>query len=579
MGLTSTFYAALSGLDTSSTQFQVIGNNISNVNTTGFKAQSALFQTEFSQTLSIGSSPQGISGGTNPMQLGLGAMSSTVRTSFSAGSLQTTGINSDLAIEGNGFFITQDPRGQLVYSRDGAFSVNSQGYLVNGAGNYVQGYNVDTNFNLIPGQIGDLSIPEGSLTVARPTQNASINGNLNGGGNTATQGTVLSSMQIQSLVGGGVVAVTLLTSTASHSNPGVPMFAVGDVITLGGTAASAAQVGGADVPAASYTVTATSKLSDLCTFLQQSLGIDPSAALPQPGSVSIVNNAGVCSIQITGNTGTANALSLSGTSIAVNTVNTPFTWSAPTAAQTANGESVSTTFTAYDSLGNPLTMDVTFVKESATDAGQTWRFYVKSPDDTSHLLESDGTVTFGTDGQYVSSTGTGILVNRANTGAVTPEQINLDFSSLTDYAAGQRNSAGAAQVGTSQIALSSQDGVALGTLDNFGVGNDGVITGTFSNGLTKTLGQIALATFANENGLLSQGNSNYTAGPNSGVAVIGAPETMSAGSIQGGSLELSNVDLSTEFVNMITTSTAFSANGRTITTANQMMQELLQMGK
>src|ERR1035441_986532 len=115
MGLTSTFYAALSGLDTSSTQIQVSGNNIANVNTTGFKAQSALFQTEFSQTLSIGSQAEGISGGTNPEEIGLGTAISTVRTDFSAGSLQTTGINSDLAIEGNGFFITQDATGQNVY--------------------------------------------------------------------------------------------------------------------------------------------------------------------------------------------------------------------------------------------------------------------------------------------------------------------------------------------------------------------------------------------------------------------------------------------------------------------------------
>jgi flagellar hook protein FlgE len=287
-------------------------------------------------------------------------------------------------------------------------------------------------------------------------------------------------------------------------------------------------------------------------------------------------------IQVTGNTGSDNAITLKNTAISdSNGGTTPFTW---TQAQAANGESVNTTVLAYDSLGTPMNMSVTLVKESSTNAGSTWRYYVKNPSDTLQLLESDGTVTFNTDGQYVSSTGTGINVNRAGTGAVTPQQINLDFSTLTTADQGMGTLTTAQQAAgqsaeTSQIAEKSQDGVPVGTLQNFGVGNDGTITGTFSNGLTETLGQIALATFANNNGLLSQGNSNYAAGPNSGVAVVGAPQTMSAGSIQGGSLEMSNVDLSTEFVNMITASTAFSANGRTITTADQMMQELLQMGK
>ncbi len=575
MGLTTTFYAALSGLDTSSTNFQVIGNNISNVNTTGFKAQSALFQTEFSQTLNIGSQPQGVSGGTNPEQLGLGTAIATVRTDFSAGSLQTTGINSDLAIEGNGFFITQDATGANVYTRNGAFSINSQGDLVNTDGNYVQGYNIDTNFNIIPGQIGNLSIPEGSLTVARATQTASINGTLNSAGNTATQGTVLTSSVMKDAGNGGANA-TLVTRLTNVTIGGVTQFHVGDVITLGGTAGTV-QVGSADVPAASYTVAAGSTLTGLCAFLQTSLGIDSSAGLPQPGSVSVVGGA----IQITGNSGTDNAISSGGsqlatTAISVNGASNPFTW---TQNQAANGESVNTTFLAYDSLGTPLNMGVTFVKESATNVGQTWRFYVKSPSDTTQQLEGDGTVTFNTNGQYVSSAGTQINVNRANTGAVTPQTVNLDFSTLTAAAMKVPTGNSGLSTGASQVALKSQDGVPLGTLDNFGVGNDGKITGTFSNGLTRSLGQIALATFANPNGLLAAGKSSYTAGPNSGDAVIGAPQTMSAGSIQGGALELSNVDLSTEFVNMITTSTAFSANGRTITTANQMMMELLQMGK
>jgi flagellar hook protein FlgE len=132
---------------------------------------------------------------------------------------------------------------------------------------------------------------------------------------------------------------------------------------------------------------------------------------------------------------------------------------------------------------------------------------------------------------------------------------------------------------SSEIALSSQDGVPIGTLSGFGVGADGVVTGTFTNGLTRTLGQVALATFANSKGLLEAGESTYIEGPNSGVAIITAPQEMSAGSIHAGALELSNVDLSKEFVNLITTSTGFTANSRVITTANEMMREILTMAR
>ena len=103
------------------------------------------------------------------------------------------------------------------------------------------------------------------------------------------------------------------------------------------------------------------------------------------------------------------------------------------------------------------------------------------------------------------------------------------------------------------------------------MGTDGIVTGTFTNGLTRGLGQVALATFANPKGLLESGDSTYVEGPNSGVAIITAPLQMSAGSIQAGALELSNVDLSNEFVSLITTSTGFSANSRVISTVDEMM--------
>ena len=562
MGLTSTLYAGLSGLDANGMQFEVIGNNIANVNTAGFKARRVLFQSQFSRTLGIGSAATAGFGGTNPMQIGLGARVAQIDTDFSMGSVEVTGINSDLAIEGLGFFILDSDMGQ-VYSRNGAFSVNNQGNLVATGGEFVQGFGVDTEFNLIPGALTSLTVPLGFLTVAIATQNAVIQGNLNSSGEIGSQGTILASMLLENLVGGAVMDDTLLTEVCDSANPGVALFAVADVVTVQGTH------GGRRVPEATFTVNATSRLGDsalttidnrFTEFLRGAMGIDPDATLPVSGAV----NVSASRLQILGNAGTQNEIGMAQGAISINETDSPFTW---IEAQAATGESVYTSFTVYDSLGNPMILDVTFVKEDADLSGTTWRFFTTSADDTDiDLVLGNGTIQFDTHGQYVASTGTETVFDRDGVGAVSPQSIFLGLSTMTSLAAD-----------TSLIALSSQDGVPIGTLDGFGVGTDGIITGTFTNGLTQLLGQVALATFANSQGLLDGGNSVFIEGPNSGVAVIGAPQTMSAGSIQSGALELSNVDLSKEFVNLITTSTGFSANSRVVSTADEMMREILSM--
>ncbi len=564
MGLTSTLYAALSGLDANSMQFEVIGNNIANVNTAGFKARRVLFQSQFSRTLGIGSAASGGFGGTNPMQIGLGAQVAQISTDFSMGSVEVTGNNSDLAIEGHGFFVLDGEAGQS-YSRNGSFSVNNQGFLVATGGEFVQGYGVDADFNVVPGALVALEIPLGFLTVARATQNAVVQGNLNAGGEVATQGTILGSMLLENLVGGAVNDDTLLTEVCDAANPGVALFAVADVVTVQGTH------GGRGVPEATFTVNATSRLGDsalttidnrFTEFVRRTLGIDPDAALPVTGAV----NVSASRLQILGNAGTQNAIGMDVESIRINTTSAPFTW---TDIQAADGESVYTSLTVYDSLGNPMILDVTFVLESRGASGATWRFFTTSADDTDiDLVLGNGTVSFDTLGQYVAATGLATVFDRDGTGAVTPQSILLSLATMTSMA-------GADDV--SEIALASQDGVPIGTLDGFGVGTDGIIAGTFTNGLTRQLGQVALATFANPQGLLDAGSSMFVEGPNSGVAVIGPPQAMSAGSIQSGALELSNVDLSKEFVILITTSTGFSANSRVISTADEMMREILSM--
>ena len=516
--------------------------------------------------MSIGSLAADGRGGTNPMQVGLGTKIAIIDTDHTMGPVNVTGINSDMAIEGQGYFVQRDQNGQLSYTRNGSFSVNNAGFLVSGDGKFVQGFQTDQNFEIVPGTIGNLRVPLGFLTIARATNYAEIQGNLNAntknGGGVATQGTILNSLELETLAGAPVTNDTLLTDIALASNPGVALFAVGDEITL------TSRLGGKTNPTATFTVDADSRLGHsaltteenrLARFFEAAMGIETNAG-PASGGVTVAGSK----LVITGNPGTDNALTLNNTAVRINTTQAPFTW---TQTQAANGESVYTSFTVYDSLGNPMTMGVTFTMEQASSAGTVWRFIATSGDDTDiDLVLGNGTITFDNEGQYVTSTGTQLTMDRQGVGAVTPQAIELDFTSLTALSSLM-----------SQIALSNQNGVPIGTLSGFGVGTDGIITGTFTNGLMRNLGQMSLATFANPKGLLEIGNSTYIEGPNSGVAIVNAPLSMSAGSIQSGALELSNVDLSGEFVGLITTSTGFTAASRVISTADEMMREILSI--
>src|SRR5688500_15270616 len=184
MALTSTLFTGLSGLNVNQTKLNVVGNNIANVNTVAFKSSRALFKPQFYVTDSGGSPPSSDFGGTNPNQRGLGAVVSTVEKDFTPGAVQPTGKATDLALEGNGFFVVNGAAGgetstpEQRFTRDGSFSLNSQNQLVSAAGDLVQGYGVDDDFQLIPGRLTNVTVPIGSATSAKATQNVKLEGNL-----------------------------------------------------------------------------------------------------------------------------------------------------------------------------------------------------------------------------------------------------------------------------------------------------------------------------------------------------------------------------------------------------------------
>src|SRR5205807_5997638 len=180
MALTSALFTGLSGLDVNQTRMNVVGNNIANVNTIAFKASRALFKPQSYVTDAGGAAPSTDFGGTNPSQRGLGASVASIEKDFTSGSIEPTGKNTDLAIEGAGFFIAQGA--EKHYTRDGSFVLNSANELVTTAGDFVQGYGVDSSFNVVAGKLQNIKIPLGAASTAQATQSMTMTGNLDAGG-------------------------------------------------------------------------------------------------------------------------------------------------------------------------------------------------------------------------------------------------------------------------------------------------------------------------------------------------------------------------------------------------------------
>jgi flagellar hook protein FlgE len=566
MGLTTSLYTGLTGLAANSQTIDVTGNNIANVNTNGFKASRINFETQIADTRSSGSAPSGNLGGTNPAQIGRGTSVASITSDFSNGAISLTGNNTDMALEGDGFFIVDDG-GVQRFTRNGNFNLDRDFNLVTANGALVQGYGVDEEFNVVPNVLTDISIPIGVSTVAQATSEVKFAGNLNAGGEIATLGQVtdFETLYTDALATTPATGATALT--ALFQDDGTQPFTAGDVITVTG-----ATRGGATIPDRTFEIGAANTtssddfgttLQDFADFLDDVLGIDSTAA---PAGVSVA--AGVLSI--TSNVGESNAVGFDTTSLVINkgtaTPTAPITTSV---SQEAVGESTITTFAAYDSLGNTLNVNLVTVLSDKNASGTTWDFYVTAEDDINNdTFLGTGTASFDTAGQLIGITGSSIALDRTGTGAENPLVVDLAFTDPFGSVTALADEA-------TQLRSLSQDGYPIGSLEDFSVGLDGTITGAYTNGLTRTLGQLPVATFATNVGLRQVGSSLYEAENNSGSPVISTAGTSGSATVIARSLELSNVELSEEFVNLITASTGFSASSRVITTSDEMIQELL----
>lgn len=409
-------FSAISGLRNHQTMMDVVGNNISNVNTTGFKSSTTVFQDVLSQMVRGGGAAQEELGGTNPAQVGLGSRIAAITTNFGQGALQRTGRATDLAVQGDGFFVVEQA-GQELFTRAGSLSIDALGRLVTQEGGFVQGWGADAagDVNTNAG-VGQLEIPVGDLTAPVTTEKVSLGGNLPGDADDGT--TIANSVEI------------------------------------------------------------------------------------------------------------------------------------------------------YDEQGNPWTLSVQFEK-TGDDAWDVAIDYVDP--DTGELTGTYSAVAslaFGPDGELTTDFEEDVT-------AGLPASFTGDFELSFGRAGGPNRLTQFGDLST--VAILDQNGSAAGSLQSFTVSQEGLIVGSYSNGGTKAIGQIALASFANPEGLEKVGGSNYRATMNSGLAQVGTSGAGGRGLMSTGTLEMSNVDLAQEFTNLIVAQRGFQANSRVVTTSDELLQEVVNL--
>ncbi len=560
MSLQNAMLTGATGIRSNTTTVNTVGDNIANVNTTAFKGQRTLFETLLYQTVTEGEPPSATSGGTLPRQIGLGSRVGTIQRNFAQGNVESTGFSQDLAVEGRGFFVLEDTEGGQLFTRDGAFRLDSDSTLVSTTGRPVLVFPADTEGNIQPGTLERIDIPLGSTLPPVATSEVTMAGHLDAGSDIATAGAVVESQVLQ--VAGGAAAGSDTALTSLVDDAGVALFQTGDVLEI------SPRKGGIDLSASTFVVGTTgSTLGDLAGHLESVFGLQTDDTVP--GDAGVTVEGGI--LRVRSNLGEINAVELDGSTIRNTSRITapPFLFGE---VSPAVGRAVSpSSFLAYDSLGAPVEVRVRYTLESRTDAGTTWRFYAESGDDTdlSPAIGS-GTISFDPQGRFVAATGANLSIDRAASGAQTPVALEVDFSQLTGHANPQ---------GVSQVVMADQNGREAGVMTGYRVEADGEIVAMYDNNVEQTLGQVALAMFTNEEGLVADGDNNYVLGPNSGDARIIAPQSADAGTIRAGALEQSNVEIAREFINLISAQTGIQSASRVVRTASDMLSELLLLGR
>ncbi|MEW6701364.1 MAG: flagellar hook protein FlgE [Bacteroidota bacterium] len=567
MALLTSLFAGVSGLRNHQAMMDVIGNNISNVNTIGFKGSRVTFSDTFNQFVKAGTNPTETTGGTNSYQIGLGMKVNSIDRNWNQGTFERTGITTDLALQGPGMFV-QKSNGQTFFSRAGAFIFDANGKLVspqNGA--IVQGKVASVDGVIPPGNnLEDIIIDTNLKLPAISTTQIKWGGNLKSNSELTRTQVVTQRGNINSAA--IAVGASTLPSKVTVFNEYGDAYTF--AITYTKTASNAAVVGPPPVPA--------SEVYDLSYDLTDANGVS-------------IKTGSITGLKFE-NDGTGNfpldAASLAKFDGAANRVNVPtsnidfvfdsktVTSNSSTATLSVSADNnripnvVSGSVTVYDSLGTAHQVTLKYTK--IADNTWTWTASVPGTSTASGIAEStSGTILFNADG----------TLDRANISPNNPQMtfvpkggantavIDLDFGS---------GFGGITQTSSSSvISALSQNGSPSASLSNINIDQYGNIVGIFSNGSSKSLAQIMVATFNNLNGLISVGDNMYSAYANSGEPRIGSLGEETNTTVQSGALEQSNVDLSEEFTRMIVSQRGFQANARVITTADTLLQEITQL--
>jgi flagellar hook protein FlgE len=616
----SSLYSGISGLLANSDALDVISNNISNVNTVGYKSQAAQFEDLLYQT---------IVGANGTSQVGRGSALESVNTDFSQGSFETTNSSTDLAIGGQGFFIVKKEGEQTdYYTRAGDFSLDTNGNLIDSGGDYVQGKAIDQATGTAAGVDGNIVISQ-QPSEPKPTQTISMVVNLDSssawaGSSSITSGSLVTNIAAASgeypatgsyslaVTGGATggaypVALTLPDGTTIYgtaTSAGTVADFTGNTapdgsgttvdsglaLTFGtlsysptfsesGTVTAAAAASGKTPAAGAYTIAVTGAAT---------AGVYPVLITMPDGSThaGTASNGTVSDLAATDGTDTGLALTLSGLSWNAGTSTgtsgtvtvggsgtTAFTLGGfnPASSSTASTTSdYSSSVTVYDSLGTAHVSTVYFRKDSATSSEATWDWYVVPQSGDSITSGGSGTLTFNANG-ILTSGGTAQPTTFDFAGAQAGQVINLVLGSASGEGATTQYSS------SSNTVYQSQDGYPPGVLQSISVSQDGIISGSYDNGQILKLYQLTLANFNDDQGLEREGGNLYSATLSSGPAYTSAPGQGGMGKINANSLEESNVDLANQFSEMIIAQTGYEANSKVITTTDEILQTLMNM--
>ena len=607
-------FSGVAGLRTHQTKMDVIGNNIANVNTTGYKSQSVTFRDLMYQTTqsASGANAETGLGGINAKQIGLGVTTGAINTAIAQqGSAQTTNNPFDIMISGDNFFVVSNGSENL-FTRDGSFYIDGAGNLaMTSTGYTVMGWPVDEETGASrPDTVTALQIMNDKVMTYDPeaTSEARVTGIVDRNDkNVHSTGGRMMNFEFYDNAGYLYTAKFSVHATSSNGSYYIRLNDIKDStgaslpddvfnkVTFGtimevetaipytpqnGTAKIAGEVRFANgAGAAVGTAVKFNEDLDIANVdtatLKDVYGIDDAAALgitkvrfDQDGGLNVLEPDTVTKRYYSPKTGIVATAKID--SVEIPGANGPVTITNPTIDQAITVPSGQfDKATLLDLYG--LDIDDGPVKEIQFHADGSITVTKKNVDNAASLEFNPGT------GKFVSIGGNGqgmITLGLAGADGERFKDINMDFSTCSNV-----NNNGSSTISSAKGTSSGLGaGRAEGEMISIAIDQSGVITAAYDNGMSRCLGQIATAAFANPSGLEKVGDNLYTATNNSGdFDGTGVDITAGGGKMQAGVLEMSNVDLSQEFTEMITTQRGFQANSRIITVSDTMLEELTNL--